>query len=72
MSSPTSTPAGERPPDALPDVRRFRVTACAIGLVAGVLSALLGIGGGMPTRVNVPAKRVPEAVRLIREALGKR
>ena len=33
---------------------------------------LLGIGGGMPTRVNVPAKRVPEAVRLIREALARR
>jgi len=33
---------------------------------------LLDIGGGMPTRVNVPAKRVPEAMRLIREALARR
>ncbi|HWB81208.1 MAG TPA: hypothetical protein VG755_39865 [Nannocystaceae bacterium] len=33
---------------------------------------LLGIGGGMPTRVNVPAKRVPEAMRLIRDALARR
>jgi hypothetical protein len=34
--------------------------------------ALLDIGGGMPTRVNIPAKRVPEAMRIIREALAKR
>ncbi|MBC8073173.1 MAG: hypothetical protein IAG13_32925 [Deltaproteobacteria bacterium] len=34
--------------------------------------ALLDIGGGMPTRVNVPAKRVAESMRLIREALAKR
>jgi hypothetical protein len=34
--------------------------------------ALLDIGGGMPTRVNIPGKRVPEAMRTIREALAKR
>lgn len=33
---------------------------------------LLDLGGGMPTRVNIPAKRVPEAMRIIREALAKR
>lgn len=34
--------------------------------------ALLDIGGGMPTRVNIPEKRVPEAMRIIREALAQR
>jgi hypothetical protein len=33
---------------------------------------LLGIGGGMPTRVNIPGKRVPEAIRIIRDALARR
>ena len=33
---------------------------------------LLGIGGGMPTRVNIPSKRVPEAMRIIREAIARR
>jgi hypothetical protein len=33
---------------------------------------LLAIGGGMPTRVNIPGKRVPEAMRIIREALARR
>ncbi len=33
---------------------------------------LLEIGGGMPTRVNIPAKRVPEALARIRDALAKR
>ena len=33
---------------------------------------LLDIGGGMPTRVNIPGKRVPEAMRTIREALARR
>jgi hypothetical protein len=33
---------------------------------------LLGIGGGMPTRVNVPRKRLPEARRIIAEALQRR
>ncbi len=33
---------------------------------------LLGLGGGMPTRVNIPAKRVPDALRLIRQALRDR
>jgi hypothetical protein len=36
----------------MPDIRRYRVTAFAVGLVAGVLSALLGIGGGL---IMVPA-----------------
>ncbi len=34
--------------------------------------ALLELGGGMPTRVNVPEKRVPDAMRRIRDALAKR
>jgi hypothetical protein len=34
--------------------------------------ALLELGGGMPTRVNVPRKRVPEAMARIREALARR
>lgn len=34
--------------------------------------ALLDLGGGMPTRVNIPRKRVPEAMARIREALGRR
>lgn len=34
--------------------------------------ALLEIGGGMPTRVNIPQKRLPEALRLIRQALAAR
>ncbi len=34
--------------------------------------ALLDIGGGMPTRVNIPGKRVPDAMRTIREALARR
>jgi hypothetical protein len=33
---------------------------------------LLEIGGGMPTRVNVPRKRLPEARRIITEALERR
>lgn len=33
---------------------------------------LLDLGGGMPTRVNVPKKRLPEALRIIREALAER
>jgi hypothetical protein len=33
---------------------------------------LLDIGGGMPTRVNVPEKRVPESLRRIKDALKKR
>ena len=32
---------------------------------------LLEIGGGMPTRVNVPRKRLPEARRIIAEALKR-
>jgi hypothetical protein len=32
---------------------------------------LLEIGGGMPTRVNVPRKRLPEARRIIAEALRR-
>lgn len=34
--------------------------------------ALLDIGGGMPTRVNIPKKRVPEALQLIRAKLRER
>ena len=33
---------------------------------------LLEIGGGMPTRVNIPKKRVPAALHTIRDALRKR
>lgn len=33
---------------------------------------LLELGGGMPTRVNIPRKRVPEAMRVIREELRRR
>ena len=33
---------------------------------------LLEIGGGMPTRVNIPQKRVPEALDKIRHALAQR
>jgi len=33
---------------------------------------LLDIGGGMPTRVNVPEKRVPDSLRRIKDALKKR
>jgi hypothetical protein len=33
---------------------------------------LLGIGGGMPTRVNIPEKRLPEALTKIREELKRR
>ncbi|PRP99608.1 hypothetical protein [Enhygromyxa salina] len=33
---------------------------------------LLELGGGMPTRVSVPTKRVDEALRLIRAALDQR
>lgn len=33
---------------------------------------LLELGGGMPTRVNIPQKRVPEALRRIRAALARR
>lgn len=46
--SEVSQPAAER----VPDVRRFRVTAFAVGLLAGIGSALLGIGGGL---IMVPA-----------------
>lgn len=34
--------------------------------------ALLGLGGGMPTRVSVPASRLTEALEKIREALRAR
>lgn len=34
-------------PERIPDIRRFRVTAFVLGWVAGLLSALLGIGGGL-------------------------
>lgn len=34
--------------------------------------ALLDLGGGMPTRVNIPEKRVPEALAIIREHLARR
>jgi hypothetical protein len=34
--------------------------------------ALLDIGGGMPTRVNIPRKRVPEALAAIRAKLRER
>lgn len=33
---------------------------------------LLEIGGGMPTRVNIPQKRVPDALEKIREAIARR
>jgi hypothetical protein len=33
---------------------------------------LLGLGGGMPTRVNIPAKRLPEALALIKAKLAQR
>ena len=33
---------------------------------------LLEIGGGMPTRVNIPKKRVPEALSMIRQVLADR
>jgi hypothetical protein len=33
---------------------------------------LLEIGGGMPTRVNIPGKRLPDALERIRETLAKR
>ena len=33
---------------------------------------MLDIGGGMPTRVNIPKKRVPGALAMIRDALAKR
>jgi hypothetical protein len=33
---------------------------------------LLEIGGGMPTRVNIPAKRLPEALAAIRAKLAER
>jgi hypothetical protein len=33
---------------------------------------LLELGGGMPTRVNIPQKRVPEALRRIRAVLARR
>lgn len=33
---------------------------------------LLDLGGGMPTRVNVPQKRLPDAMAVIREALELR
>ncbi len=33
---------------------------------------LLDLGGGMPTRVNIPKKRLPEALERIREALRAR
>lgn len=38
--------------EPVPDVRRFRATAFAVGLVAGIFSALLGVGGGL---IMVPA-----------------
>ena len=34
--------------------------------------ALLGLGGGMPTRVSVPASRLMETLEKIREALRAR
>jgi hypothetical protein len=33
---------------------------------------LLELGGGMPTRVNIPAKRLPEALELIKSKLAQR
>jgi hypothetical protein len=33
---------------------------------------LLEIGGGMPTRVNIPQKRLPDALELIRNTLARR
>ena len=33
---------------------------------------LLEIGGGMPTRVNIPQKRVPDALEKIRDTLAQR
>ncbi len=33
---------------------------------------LLGLGGGMPTRVSIPAKRLPDALAAIRRALAER
>lgn len=54
MSSPDTAAA------QVPDVRRFRVTALAVGLFAGVLSALLGVGGGL---VMVPAMALLLGIR---------
>jgi len=34
--------------------------------------ALLGLGGGMPTRVNIPKKRLADAMNVIRAALAQR
>lgn len=34
--------------------------------------ALLDLGGGMPTRVNIPKKRLPDAMAAIRAALAER
>ncbi|MCA9655054.1 MAG: hypothetical protein H6712_02560 [Myxococcales bacterium] len=33
---------------------------------------LLDLGGGMPTRVNIPRKRLPEALQMIRDELRRR
>jgi len=61
MSSPDENPpvdngrsdsGGAEAPDPLPEITRSPVTAFAIGLVAGVASALLGVGGGL---LMVPA-----------------
>jgi hypothetical protein len=32
---------------------------------------LLDLGGGMPTRVNIPNKRLPDALVKIKQALGR-
>jgi uncharacterized protein len=47
--SPVSTAPAVEP---VPDVRRYRVTAFAVGLTAGLFSALFGVGGGL---IMVPA-----------------
>ena len=41
-------------------------------LLQGFALALLDIGGGMPTRVSVPEKRLPDAIERIKRALADR
>jgi hypothetical protein len=52
--------------------QRATVAIVADGGNVSIAAALLELGGGMPTRVNIPAKRLPEALVLIKGKLAQR
>lgn len=78
---PSSAPAFDKTELLLLGQRRATVAVvvdgATVNIAAGFESglnfvALLGLGGGMPTRVSVPASRLDEALQKIRAALRAR